>query len=565
MKILALVSLWSFLFFPAEQQAASRIPARAKNGMVASVSEIASRVGVEILQKGGNAVDAAVAVGLALAVTWPEAGNLGGGGFMLLRMADGSAEVIDYREQAPIAATKNMYLNSKGEIIPGASVAGYKSIAVPGTVAGLSLALQRHGKLQWKDVVEPAYKLAAEGFIVSYTMAQRIKEQEELLSAFPESKRIFLRDGRYYQEGDRFVQPELAETLKRLSEKGPREFYEGKTAKMIAGEIQSNGGILTEQDLKEYAPKIRKPLLGTYRGYQILTMPPPSSGGPALLEMLNILERFEIQKLAHNSSQELHLLVETMRRAFADRAEYLGDPDFAVFPLEKLISKEYAATLASQIDLQKATPSTSIRPRSEMQTESDDTTHYSIIDQEGNIVANTYTLNALFGSGITIRGTGVMMNDEMDDFTAKPGVPNLWGLKQSEANAIEPRKRPVSSMTPTIVLKENQPYFSLGSPGGGTIPNNVLQVILNVIDYKMGLQQAIEVPRFHHQWMPDEIRFEAMGLNADTQKAIESMGHKFLEYPELLGDVQAIMLEPGTGMRLGGCDPRRGGTTAVGY
>jgi gamma-glutamyltranspeptidase/glutathione hydrolase len=510
-------------------------------------------------------VDAAVAVGLALAVTWPEAGNLGGGGFLLLRMADGTTEIIDYREQAPLAATKNMYLDSKGELIPGASVSGYKSIAVPGTVAGLSLALQRHGKLKWNEVIEPAYKLASKGFIVNYITAKRIRAQEELLSSFPESKRIFLRDGKYYQEGDRFIQPELAESLKRLKEKGPKDFYEGYTAQLIAKEIQSNGGIITEQDLKEYSPKIRKPLIGTYRGYEIITMPPPSSGGPALLEMLNMLETFDLQKFGHNSAEELHLLVETMKRAFADRSEFLGDPDFVKIPLDKLISKEYAKILAAQIDLAKATPSEKIRPRSALQPESEHTTHFSVVDREGNIVANTYTLNALFGSGITIQGTGVLLNDEMDDFTSMPGTPNLWGLIQSEANAIEPRKRPVSSMTPTLVLKSNQPYFALGSPGGGTIPNTVLQVILNVIDYKMELQQAIEEPRFHHQWMADEVRYEPSGLNVDTQKIMESMGHQFLEFPDFLGDVQAIMIEPGTGMRLGGCDPRRGGTTAVGY
>jgi gamma-glutamyltranspeptidase / glutathione hydrolase len=556
------LSLW---LIPGHDHAASRIPARAQNGMVASVSEIASGVGIEMLKRGGNAVDAAVAVGLALAVTWPEAGNLGGGGFMLLRLADGTTDVIDYRERAPIAASRDMYLDKEGNVIPGASVSGYKSIAVPGTVAGLALALKRHGKLKWKEVVDPAYKLASDGFVLNYQTAQRIKNQEELLSFFPESKRIFLRNGDYFREGDRLVQPELAETLKRIQQNGSREFYEGQTAKMIAGEIKANGGILTEQDLKEYDPVIRKPLTGSYRGYQIITMPPPSSGGVILLEMLNVLEQFEIAQLGQNSSQELHLLTETMRRAYADRAEFMGDPDFTSFPMGKLISKDYATRVAKSIDLRKATPSSMIQPRSELESESEHTTHYSVIDKSGNIVVNTYTLNALFGSGVTIRGTGILMNDEMDDFTTKPGSPNIWGLLQGEANAIEPRKRPLSSMTPAIALKQGKPYFAIGSPGGSTIPNTVLQIILNIIDYKMGFQEAIECPRFHHQWMPDEIEYEPMGLNADTRKILEAMGHKFTEQPYFLGDVQGIMIEPETGMRLGGCDPRRGGTTAVGY
>jgi gamma-glutamyltranspeptidase / glutathione hydrolase len=564
-RICALLTLWFFLLVPLPDHAATREPARARNGMVASVSEIASTVGVEILKKGGNAVDAAVAVGLALAVTWPEAGNLGGGGFMLLRLKDGTTEVIDYRERAPLGATRDMYLDSKGNVIPDASTVGYKAIAVPGTVAGFALALKRHGKLQWKEIAEPAYRLAAEGFVVNDNMAKRIKNQQELISKFPESKRIFLRDGKYYQEGDRLTQPELAETLQRLIQNGPREFYEGKTAKLISDEIQANGGILSLQDLKEYEPTIRKPLFGTYRGYQIVTMPPPSSGGPSVLEMLNVLERFNVSGLGQNSSEELHLLVETMRRAYADRAEFMGDPDFATFPLEKLISKEYAARVAAGIDLRKATSSSDIHPRTALSSESEHTTHFSVIDHDDNIVVNTYTLDALFGSGVTIRGTGVLMNDEMDDFTAKPGAANMWGLVQSDANAIAPRKRPVSSMTPTIILKDEKPYFAIGSPGGGTIPNTVMQVIVNIIDYKMNLQQAIESPRFHHQWMPDEIQYEPMSLNADTRKAMEAMGHKFSEDPYFLGDVQGIMIEPETGMLLGGCDPRRGGLTAIGY
>jgi gamma-glutamyltranspeptidase/glutathione hydrolase len=537
---------------------------RAEHAVVASVSEIASRVGVEVMRRGGNAIDAAVAVALALAVTWPEAGNLGGGGFMLIRRADGRAEIIDYRERAPLAATRDMYLDEKGNVIKGLSTVGYKAVAVPGTVAGLALALHRHGRMKWADLVEPARKLAAEGFILSSFAANSLKANATLLRKFPESRRIFLRNGEFYKQGERFVQPELAATLARLKQYGPREFYEGETARLIVKDMKANGGLITARDLKEYEPTVRQPLKGSYRGCEILTMPPSSSGGAALLEMLNMLERYNLTAFGHNSADEIHLLVEVMRRAFADRARYMGDADFAKVPVAGLISKEYAARLSQSIDLKRATPSSSIQPGRPAEYEPSETTHFTIVDGEGNVVSNTYTLNNSYGSGVTAKGTGVLLNDEMDDFTSKPGVPNMYGLIQSEANQIAPRKRPLSAMTPTIVLKDGKVWFALGSPGGPTIINTVLQVIVNVIDFGMDLGQAIAAPRFHHQWLPDEIRWEPFWADPDARAALEKRGHRFAGEPRNIGDVHAIMIDPQSGVRLGVSDFRRGGLS-IGY
>jgi gamma-glutamyltranspeptidase / glutathione hydrolase len=552
----------------AAPRAASREPLRARHGMVVSVSEIASRVGVETLRRGGNAVDAAVAVGLALAVTWPEAGNIGGGGFMLIRRADGRAEVIDYRERAPLAATKGMYLDKDGNVIEKASSVGYKAVGVPGTVAGFGLALKRHGKLRWEDVIEPARKLAAEGFTVSRYLARGMREKAELISTHPETRRIFIRGGRYYEEGERFVQPELAATLARIKRDGPREFYEGETARLIAEDMKANGGMITARDLKEYEPTIREPLKGTYRGYDILTVPPPSSGGIAIIQTLNMLERHNLKESGFGSSETLHLLIESLRRAFADRSEYVGDPDFGKVPVKGLISKKYAEDMVKTINPDRATPSDSLRAGKPADYESTETTHFTVADAEGNVVSNTYTINELYGSGVTARGTGVVLNNEMDDFTAKPGVPNTWGLVQTDVNAIVPRKRPVSSMTPTLVLKDGKPYLALGSPGGATIISVVIQVIINVIDFEMDVQQAVDAPRFHHQWFPDKVRWEAFGINRDARVALEKKGHVFNEKPgytkPIMGDVHAIMIDPKTNMRLGAADPRRGGA-ATGY
>jgi gamma-glutamyltranspeptidase / glutathione hydrolase len=537
-------------------------PVGAKHAIVTSTSQIASQVGIEIINKGGNAVDAAVAVGLALAVTWPRAGNLGGGGFMLIRPVNGEAEMIDYRERAPLAATPDMYIDRNGKVIPDASVIGYRAVAVPGTIAGLALAHSRHGKLKWRDVVEPARKLAADGFIINSRLANGLKEKAQSQSKFPESNRIFLRNGRYFELGERFIQSDLAETLKRIQEKGPREFYEGATAKQILQDMNEHGGLITAEDFKQYVAVWRKPLHGTYRGYEIITIPPPSSGGTLLLEMLNILELYNIRDLGYNSAAQIHLLAETMKRAYADRSQLLGDPDFVNVPVAALISKEYAKRLAQTIDDKRATPAETIRPGILLQHESSETTHFTVVDKEGNIVTNTYTLNNPFGSFVTVPKTGILLNDEMDDFISAVGTPHAHGLIESESNAIAPKKRPLSSMTPTIVLKDGKPYFAFGSPGGATIPNTVLQVIMNIVDFGMNLQQAVNAPRFHHHWLPDEIWYEPFGLNPDTRKILESMGHKFAKEPHYLGDVEGIMIDSQNGMRLGASDPRLSGAPA---
>jgi gamma-glutamyltranspeptidase/glutathione hydrolase len=549
--------------------AASREPVRAPHGMVASTSEIASRVGVEIMKKGGNAVDAAVAVGLALAVTWPSAGNLGGGGFMLVRKSDGSAEAIDYRERGPLAANRDMYLDAQGNVVKGLSTDGYLAAGVPGTVAGLAFAHKRHGKLKWSELVEPARKLAAEGFEVNYHLARSLRYPSTItkMQPFAESRRIYQRDGRFYEMGETFVQPELASVLARI-EKDPRDFYEGETAKLIVADVQAHRGIITLEDLRTYEPTLRIPLRTTYRGHEILTMPPPSSGGIALIEMLNMLEAYDLRSMGWQSAQYTHTVVETMRRAFADRAKFLGDTDFVKVPVTALASAKYAAERRRGIDPNRASSSREAGAGDPAPYESPETTHFTIIDGEGNIVSNTYTLNDSYGSGATIQGAGFLINDEMDDFTSKVGVPNDYGLIQGEANAIAPKKRPLSSMTPTIVLKDGKPLFAIGSPGGPTIINTVLHVVLNVIDFGMDIQQAIDAPRFHHQWLPDQVYWEEFGVNPDTRERLEAMGHAFRPIPGAsrspgtIGDAEGVMIDPATGMRMGASDPRLGGVPA---
>ncbi|HEX7831372.1 MAG TPA: gamma-glutamyltransferase [Thermoanaerobaculia bacterium] len=547
--------------------AASPEPVRAPHAVVASTSEIASRAGSEIMRKGGNAVDAAVAVGLALAVTWPSAGNLGGGGFMLIRKADGTVEAIDYRERGPLAATRDMYLDANGKVIPGLSTEGFKAAGVPGTVAGLALAHKRHGKLKWADVVEPARKLAAEGFVVNYHLARslRLQSTQDKMKRFAESRRIYQRDGKFYEMGETFVQPELASVLARIKA-NPRDFYEGTTAKMIADDVKAGGGIMTLEDLRTYEPTIRKPLRTTYHGYEIFTMPPPSSGGIALIEMLNMLDAYDLESMGWHSSQYVHTVVEVMRRAFADRAQFLGDTDFVKVPIAGLMTRAYADERRKTIDPLRASPSSEAGAGNPVPYESPETTHFTIVDPDGNVVSNTYTLNDSYGAGVTVKGTGILLNNEMDDFTSKVGVANDYGLMQSEANAIAPKKRPLSSMTPVIALKDGKPAFAVGSPGGPTIINTVLQVILNVVDFKMTIQQAISAPRFHHQWMPDEIYWEDFDLQADTRKALEAMGHKFRTIPGMsrtvpgtIGDAHGVAIDPVTGMRSAASDPRLGG------
>jgi gamma-glutamyltranspeptidase / glutathione hydrolase len=551
---------------------ASKEPVRARHAMVASTSEIASRIGADVMRKGGNAVDAAVAVGLALAVTWPSAGNLGGGGFMLVRKADGTAEAIDYRERAPLAATRDMYLDAQKNVVPGLSTEGYKAVAVPGTVAGLALAHKRHGKLQWDELVEPARKLAAEGFEVNYHLARSLSLQSTVtkMAQFDESRRVYQRRGRFYELGETFVQPELAAVLARIKTNA-RDFYEGETARLIAEDMKASGGIITLEDLRTYEPTVRIPLRTTYRGHEILTMPPPSSGGIALVEMLNMLEAYDLQAMGWHSAQYTHTVVEVMRRAFADRAQFLGDTDFVKVPVAALTSDRYAEERRKTINPLKASSSRDEGAGNPAPYESPDTTHFTIVDTEGNIVSNTYTLNDSYGSGVTARGTGILLNNEMDDFTSKVGVANDYGLIQGEANAIQPRKRPLSSMTPTIVLKSGKPLFAIGSPGGPTIINTVLHVIVNVVDFGMDIQQAIDAPRFHHQWQPDHIYWEAFGVNPDTRAMLEKMGHKFRDIPGMsrtapsdIGDAHGVMIDPVNGMRMGASDPRLGGV-AVGW
>lgn len=541
-------------------------PARARSGMVASTDEPASRVGVEILRKGGNAVDAAVAVGLALAVTHPAAGNIGGGGFMLIRLADGAAVAIDYRETAPAAATREMYLDAAGGVRPKASLEGRLAVGTPGTVAGLALALEKHGRLKWAEVIEPARRLAKEGFVVSRGLAASLR-QADVLAKFSESRRIFQRNGDFYREGETLRQPELAATLARLARAGPREFYEGETARLLVEEMQRGAGLITLEDLKAYRPVMREPLRGSYRGHEIITMPPPSSGGIALLAMLNMLEAHDVAGLGHGSSREAHLLIEVMRRAFADRAEYLGDPDFVQGPWSALASKKYAAARAASIDLKRATPSRDVGHGDPAPYQPGQTTHYSVVDAAGNAVANTYTLNTGYGCGVTVAGAGFLLNNEMDDFAVKPGAPNVYGLVQSERNAIAPGKRPLSSMTPTIVTKDGRLLLVIGSPGGPTIINTVLQVIVNVIDHGMNIRQAIESPRLHHQWLPDVVRVEPRGLVRDVEDALRAMGHALApeESRSAIGDAQGIMIDLSSGERTGACDPRGGAQRPAGY
>jgi gamma-glutamyltranspeptidase/glutathione hydrolase len=552
-------------------------PTRAPHAMVTSVHELASRAGIEMLRSGGNAVDAAVATGFALAVVHPQAGNLGGGGFLLLRNANGKTHFIDFREKAPAAATENMYLDAQGNVIPDSSkessVVGYKAIGVPGTVAGLVYAEKQYGKLSIEKVIAPAIKLARDGFPLAYEDTQDLKEDEHL-AKFPESKRIFLRDGNYYQPGELLKQPELARTLERLA-KDPDTFYHGAMARELAAAIHKGGGLITAEDLAAYEVKEREPIRGTYRGFEIISAPPPSSGGVALVEILNILEGFDLAKLGNRSGDAIHLEAEAFRRAFYDRTDFLGDPDFAKVPVAQLIDKKYAAAWRDSIDLNHATPSKDLKRPSifnELERvaqsrpaairEPQNTTHYSVVDAEGNAVAVTTTLNDTLGSRVTAEGLGFLLNDEMDDFAAKQGVPNAYGLIQGPANAIGPGKRPLSAMTPSIVLKDGKLFLVLGSPGGPTIITTVANILIGVVDFSLDIEEAVNAPRFHHQWLPDEILVEDR-LSPDTMNILHSKGHK-LKVDHFWGDGECIMIDQKTGERLGASDGRNNGK-AVGY
>ena len=542
---------------------ASKPPVRAKQGMVASSERLASQIGIDVLKKDGNAVDAAVAVGFALAVTHPSAGNLGGGGFMMIRFANGETACIDYRETAPAAADRDAYLDSAGEVVPKASTQGYRASGVPGTPAGLWLAQRKYGRLSFKEVIQPAIDLAEQGFLVSDHLSDSLKAAAPLLGLFPESSRVYLNNGSYFEPGARLIQKDLAASLRAIRDQGADGFYRGEVAARIEEAYKRNGSWMTRQDLLKYEPKLRTPLRGSYRGYEVITMPPPSSGGTVLLEMLNALEGFNVSGMGAGSSRTIHLLAEVMRHAFRDRAELMGDTDFVKVPTSQLISKSYASEFRKRFDPAKAADSLALPARVLPATEASETTHFSVVDKDGNAVANTYTLNGGYGSGVTIEGTGILMNNEMDDFSSKPGVPNAYGLVQGEANAIARGKRPLSAMTPTFLLREGKLFLVIGSPGGPTIINTVLQVIVNIVDFGFTLQEAIDAPRIHHQWLPDELRMENHGFSEDVTKALETRGHR-LAFRGFMGDAEGIMLEPKTGIRLGASDPRGDGQT-LGY
>ena len=555
-----------------------RLAVEAQQGMIVSAHQLASQAGIEILKKGGNAVDAAVATGLALNVTVPLAGNISGGGFMLIHLRDGRDIAIDYRETAPAAATHDMYVNRDGKVISGAnsSTVGWRASGVPGTIAGFALAHQKYGsgKISWADVIEPARRLAAEGHPVSQWTAGSLKHAANFLGQFPESKAIYLKGGEYYRAGEIWIQRDLAETFSRLQKNGPREFYEGETARRIVDAMAKNGGTLTFDDLKHYEPLERSPVRGKYRGYEIVTMPPPSSSGVALLQMLGMLEPYDLSALGYNSSAKYHLFAEVMTRAFRDRAEYLGDPAFVKVPVGRLLDPAYIKTRMADFSSDHATPANEVKPGlgafiAKAPHESTETTHFSVIDAEGNAVSNTYTLNGAYGSGVTIPGTGILMNNEMDDFTSKTGVPNAYGLIQGEANAIVPGKRPLSSMAPTFVFKDSQLVLITGSPGGPTIINTVLQIITNVIDHHLPVAQAVEAPRINHQWMPDVITYERFGMSPDVAEALRAKGHVVKERQSYegayQGDGESIAIDPQTGIRSGAADPRRADAKAIGY
>jgi gamma-glutamyltranspeptidase/glutathione hydrolase len=539
-------------------------PVEAKHGMVVAQEAIAARVGADILKSGGNAVDAAVATGFALAVTYPRAGNIGGGGFMLVYLAQGRRTVaIDYRETAPTAINRASFLDALGNADPQKSLASGLGVGVPGTVAGLALAHRKYGsgKFTLAQLMAPAIALARDGFVVDGDLADTLPSARALFARWPASAKIFLKEGgQSYAAGDRLVQADLAQTLAAVAAKGPRAFYEGSIAERIAASVRAAGGVMTADDLKSYRARERRPVRGTYRGYEIVSMPPPSSGGTHLIEILNILEGYDLAASGPSSVRTAHLLAEAMKRAYADRAVYLGDPDFVTVPVRALLSKRYAGILRKGIG-ERATPSAEIRNGDPLAAEGSNTTHYSVVDAEGNAVANTYTLNLSYGVGLVADGTGVLLNNEMDDFAAKPGAPNAFGLVGASANAPAPHKRPLSSMTPTIVMKDGRPYLVTGSPGGSRIISTVLQVIVNVIDHKMGIADAVAAPRLHHQWLPDQVSAER-GYPEATLQALQTRGHEVM-VREPGTSANSILVTP-DGLT-GAADSRSRGALAAGY
>ncbi|SEM63942.1 gamma-glutamyltransferase [Halomonas caseinilytica] len=537
-------------------------PEEGANGMVATSHFLASQVARDVLADGGNAVDAAVTAGFALAVTQPRSGNIGGGGFMLIS-DENSDEVIaiDYRETAPAAATETMFQDEDGNAVSEWSRFTHRAAGVPGTVAGLALALEKYGTMSLADALAPAIQLAEEGFEVPPRFVAGVNDTRERLEKWDSTRKMFFKeDGSAYEVGDTFRQPDLAATLKRIAEQGAREFYEGKTAELIAAEMERHDGLITLEDLAGYQPEIREPSHGTYRGHDIYAMSPPSSGGAHIVQMLNILEDYPISEMGFNSADTIHVMAEAMKRAYADRSEYLGDTDFVDVPLDGITSKAYADELREQIDMDNATPSSDIAPGKPLPYESNETTHFSIADDNGLAVSNTYTINFSYGSGIAVEGAGFLLNNEMDDFSAKPGVPNAYGLIGGEANKIEPGKRMLSSMTPTIVKRDGKNFLVTGSPGGSRIITTTLQVLMNVIDHDMNIQSAVSAPRIHHQWLPDEIRIEA-GISPDTLELLEAKGHT-ISQQAAMGAAQSIVIEDDHFFV--GADPRRSTSSAIG-
>ena len=537
-------------------------PVIGRAGMVVSQRQIASEVGASILANGGNAVDAAVATGYALAVLLPRAGNIGGGGFMLVYLKEQDKLIaIDYRETAPLSAHRDLYKSTDGTVDQNAYRKGIRSVAIPGTVAGMQFVLEKYGTMPLSVLMQPAIDLAANGFTMDYDTASAIATRTEMLTAHQETKQVFFKqNAEPYKAGELFSQPELADTLQAISDGGADAFYKGEIARKIVTQMHAEGGLLTMEDLDNYKVIERHPVRGRYRGeYEIASMPPPSSGGIHLIQMLNILENFDIQSMGVHSSDSLHLLTESMRYAYADRSKHLGDPDFYQVPVEWLTSKSYAKQIAKKIDPSKATPSAKVAPGKAPAYESRDTTHFSVVDSKGNAVSNTYTLNFSFGSGVVVNGAGFLLNNEMTDFNAKAGTADAFGLIGGEANSIQPKKRPLSAMTPTMVFKNNELLLVTGSPGGSRIINTVLQQVVNVIDHEMNIASATHAPRIHHQWQPDKLEVEA-SINSDTRANLVSRGHHVVE-AGTMGSLQSIMLADG--LLFGAADPRRPGAGVI--
>ncbi|MAH30796.1 MAG: gamma-glutamyltransferase [Marinobacter sp.] len=539
-------------------------PVQGSQGMVATSHTLATEVALKVLKDGGNAIDAAVTAGFALAVTQPRSGNIGGGGFLVYSPGNGDApEAIDYRETAPAAATETMFQDQDGNVVSERSRFSHKAAGVPGTVAGLALALERHGTLSLSQALAPAIRLAREGFVVPHRFTAGLEQARDRLERWPATRTTFYKkDGSAPQPGEVFRQPELADTLQRIAEQGVKGFYEGETAQLIVAEMRRGEGLITLEDLRNYEPAVRQPVHGTYRGFDIYSMSPPSSGGTHIVQILNILEDYPIGEWGHNSANTIHHMAEAMKLAYADRSEYLGDTDFVAVPLQGLTSKGYADQLRASIKADKARPASEIAPGKPGPRESPETTHFSVVDRWGNAVSNTYTINFSYGSGITVAGAGFLLNNEMDDFSAKPGVPNAYGLIGGEANKVEPGKRMLSSMSPTIVRKDNRNFLVTGSPGGSRIITTTLQVIMNVIDHNMNIQTAVSAPRIHHQWLPDEIRVE-QGISPDTLDLLRARGHT-INTGSAMGAIQSILIgEDGT--LYGGADPRRSTSSAMGF